>query len=114
MLLPLLTARESSLDAQVGDLPPAMDRVPATGPSPEEEAYDHEREALAHDAVHDAIAGLSEREQLIVTERLMAEDPLTLQTLGDRLGVSKERVRQIEERACNKLRQRLEELRPVA
>jgi RNA polymerase sigma-32 factor len=114
MLLPILTSRETSLDAQVGDQPPAMDRVASGCPSPEEEASEHEREAVAHDAVREALAGLSEREQLIVTERLMNDDPLTLQSLGERLGVSKERIRQLEERACAKLRLRLEELRPVA
>ena len=39
----------------------------------------------------------------------MSDEPRTLQELGVRLGVSKERVRQIEERACGKLRARLEE-----
>jgi RNA polymerase sigma-32 factor len=42
---------------------------------------------------------------------MMSDDPVTLQELGDRLGVSKERVRQLEERARGKLRVRLENLR---
>jgi RNA polymerase sigma-32 factor len=64
--------------------------------------------------VGEALTCLSERELLIVRERLMADEPRTLQELGDRLGVSKERVRQIEERACGKLRARLEDLRDEA
>jgi RNA polymerase sigma-32 factor len=47
---------------------------------------------------------LNDRERLIVRERLMNDDPPTLQALGEILGVSKERVRQLEERARIKLR----------
>ncbi len=114
MLLPLLTARESSLDAPFGDLPAAIDRVAAPGPSPEEEAGAEETQTAARGAIRAAMAELSDRERLIVQSRLMSDDPLTLQRLGELLGVSKERVRQLEERACSKLRDRLGELRATA
>ena len=47
---------------------------------------------------------------MIVKERFMKEEPPTLSELGVRLGVSKERVRQLEERARSKLRGELSEL----
>ena len=50
---------------------------------------------------------LSERELRIVRERRLVEDAATLEALGDRLGISKERVRQIESRAMEKLRRAL-------
>lgn len=109
LLLPLLSAREVSLDANVNDMPPAIDRLPTTDLSPEDEASRHEISAQAGRAVRAAVEELDERERMIVTERLMTEDPPTLQELGNRLGVSKERVRQLEERARSKLRGELQQ-----
>jgi RNA polymerase sigma-32 factor len=113
-LLPLLQARETSLDANTNDMPPAVERMSAGGPSPEEDAGASEVRARAKSAVTEALRGLSEREQLIVRQRMMTDEPVTLQRLGEILGVSKERVRQLEERARGKLRSQLEELREDA
>jgi RNA polymerase sigma-32 factor len=113
-LLPLLAAREASIDARSEELGPMVDRLAAASPSPEDEAAAGERRGRAHAAVDLALEDLTERERMIVRERLMSDEPRTLQELGERLGVSKERVRQIEERACDKLRARLEEMRDEA
>jgi len=51
-----------------------------------------------------ALAVLNERELMIVKERRLQEDGATLESLGESLGISKERVRQIENRALEKLR----------
>jgi RNA polymerase sigma-32 factor len=109
-LLPLLAGREASLDAQVDDMGPMIDRMAAAGPTPEDEASADERQVRAQAAVGEALEELTDRERMIVRERIMSDDPRTLQELGTRLGVSKERVRQLEERACDKLRAKLEEL----
>ncbi len=113
-LLPLLVARESSLDASTNDMGPAVERLAANDASPEEDAGAKESRDRARVAVADALKGLSDREQLIVRERMMSDEPATLQKLGDILGVSKERVRQLEERARGKLRIELEALREDA
>jgi RNA polymerase sigma-32 factor len=47
---------------------------------------------------------LNERELHIIRERRLNDDAVTLEMLGDKLGISKERVRQIESRALEKLR----------
>ena len=104
LLLPLLAGREVSLDASVGDMPAAIDRLPTNDPSPEDDASRAEITEQAGRAVRAAVGELDEREQMIIKARLMTEDPPTLQELGNRLGVSKERVRQLEERARLKLR----------
>jgi RNA polymerase sigma-32 factor len=113
-LLPLLVARETSLDANTNDLPSVVERMPGSGASPEEDAGAKESRERAKQAVAVALKGLTSREQLIVRERMMSDEPATLQALGTILGVSKERVRQLEERARGKLRTELESLREVA
>ncbi|MEO8801245.1 MAG: sigma factor-like helix-turn-helix DNA-binding protein, partial [Polyangiaceae bacterium] len=65
-------------------------------------------------AVTQALRDLTDRELLIVRERLMSDEPITLQQLGTLLGVSKERVRQLEERARGKLRDKLGDFREHA
>ena len=51
-----------------------------------------------------ALGGLSTREQTIIRERHLGEEVVTLETLGKTLGISKERVRQIESRALDRLK----------
>jgi RNA polymerase sigma-32 factor len=49
-------------------------------------------------------ARLNEREQEIFEQRMLSDTPLTLQEIGDRHGVSKERIRQIENKLIQRLR----------
>jgi RNA polymerase sigma-32 factor len=111
-LLPLLSGRELSLDLAPTDGLALEQRLSSAAPSPEDMTADSEIRAQERVAVSDALATLSTRERLIVEERLMREDPVTLEALGNRLGVSKERVRQLEERAKRKLRDRIVEQFP--
>ncbi|PZR00445.1 MAG: RNA polymerase factor sigma-32 [Cereibacter sphaeroides] len=67
----------------------------------------------AHDAAHlrswlvKAMQGLNQRERFIVTERKLRDDARTLESLGAELGLSKERVRQLEAAAFAKMRRSL-------
>ncbi|MEM5467269.1 RNA polymerase factor sigma-32 [Celeribacter marinus] len=59
--------------------------------------------------ITDAMDGLTERERLILRERKLADEPRTLESLGDELSLSKERVRQLEVAAFGKMRKSLEQ-----
>jgi len=66
----------------------------------------HDGDARAR-LVRDALCDLTDRERLIIRERKLEEEQVTLEALGERLGISKERVRQIESAAMEKLRRAL-------
>jgi len=55
----------------------------------------------------EAMAGLSDREQHILRERKLTEEPQTLEELSEQYGISRERVRQIEARAIERLREKM-------
>lgn len=73
---------------------------------------------LRHDAemlkqwLMTAMTALNPREQFIVRERKLREEPRTLESLGHELGLSKERVRQLEAAAFGKMRRSLESQSP--
>ena len=50
-----------------------------------------------------ALTGLNEKETFIIRNRVMADNPLTLQAIGDRYHITRERARQIEKQALRKL-----------
>jgi len=70
-----------------------------------EESHDRE---LLRGWLAQAMAALNDRETLIVKERKLRDAPRTLESLGDELGLSKERVRQLEAAAFKKMRKYLE------
>lgn len=71
----------------------------------EEDELDTRRSMLAA-----AMDVLNERERDILTERRLRDDPVTLEALSERYGVSRERIRQIEVRAFEKLQERMRRL----
>ena len=62
-----------------------------------------EETAVKRKILLDALAKLSDREQYIVKNRMLTENPQTLDDIGAKFGISRERVRQIEKRAFEKL-----------
>ena len=105
-----LAQSEKSLDAPVGDADgraiSKVDMMPSVGAGPETQMADNELQALLKDKLADFRATLSgkEKDVAIFDLRLVADDPLTLQDLGDRFGISRERVRQLEQRLLGRLR----------
>ena len=103
-----LSASDTSLNAPVVDdgsgSSDKMDFLRSNEPLQDEvvgEAIDEERRS---GWLRAALHVLNERELKIIRERRLTDDGATLESLGTRLGISKERVRQIENRALEKLR----------
>jgi RNA polymerase sigma-32 factor len=107
-----LEARDVSLDAKVFDDGSAtvVDTLPNAAPTQEEAFLGHERSSAIRDCVREAVEKLDPRERFIVQVRMMADGPeeLSLAEIGRRLGVSRERARQLEARAKQKIRRHLE------
>jgi RNA polymerase sigma-32 factor len=89
-----------------------MDFIPCTAPLQDETVGDTIDSDRRVKWLRAALAVLSEREMKILRERRLSEEQATLESLGDRLGISKERVRQIENRALEKLKRALLERHP--
>ena len=74
-----------------------------TAVSQETALADSEEKSLRMGLLQEAMEELTDREKHILTERRLKEDPVTLEELAGQYGVSRERVRQIEVRAFEKL-----------
>jgi RNA polymerase sigma-32 factor len=73
----------------------------------EELLGEHEEEHLLRQQVAKAVEGLNEKELFIIDNRITSDTPMTLQDIADHFSISRERVRQIEERTLAKIRQKL-------
>lgn len=111
-----LSGADTSLNAPVSDgennATERMDFLVDDKPLPDEtvsEVIDAERRSRW---LRDALGCLNERELRILEARRLGEDHVTLDALGHKLGISKERVRQIESRALEKLKKALIETGP--
>lgn len=102
-----ITARDLSLNAPVSnseeDSMEFIDILEDDTPSPEVLVARTQETKFRQKYLKDAMFQLSERERHIFTERRLKEDPITLEKLGEHYGISRERVRQLENRAYTKV-----------
>jgi|SRR5579864_6687397 len=105
-----LAAADQSLNVPVGDSGEDdwQDFLPDRRPNPEEVVSVMRDGETRSRWLAEALGELSARERAIITERRLREVGATLEELGRELGVSKERVRQLEHRALLKLRQSIQ------
>ena len=102
-----LSASDQSLNAPVSESGEDdwQEFLADTRPNPEEVVIGMRDGATRSRWLAEALGELSPRERSIINQRRLREDGATLEELGRELGVSKERVRQLEHRALGKLRQ---------
>ncbi|MCC6878079.1 MAG: RNA polymerase factor sigma-32, partial [Sandaracinaceae bacterium] len=107
-----LSAGEASLDAPVGQADgrqtSRIDTMAAPGRAADDVLAEEETSRMLSEKIREYGATLTGKDAIIFNERLMSEEPRTLQELGDQFGVSRERVRQLEKRLQTKLKKYLE------
>jgi RNA polymerase sigma-32 factor len=81
--------------------------LPTTDAAPDTRVAQEEIQQLLKEKLSTFRTTLTGKDVQIFDERLVAENPLTLQELGDKFGISRERVRQIEARLTGRLREYL-------
>ncbi len=101
-----LQGRDNSLDMQLTPDSDAsyMDNLADPRLNQEQQLINMESEHRQNNHIHEALGQLNQREQHIINSRLLTENKVTLQELADEYNISKERVRQLEKRAMEKLK----------
>jgi RNA polymerase sigma-32 factor len=106
-----LSRGDASLDAAVsesdGKPTTRMDLLPSSGAGPDAIAEGSELQELVRQHLEEFRGTLSGKDVAIFDKRLVSDEPMTLQELGDEFGVSRERVRQLEARLTGRLREYL-------
>jgi RNA polymerase sigma-32 factor len=109
-----LSAPEASLDAPLGGggddegARTRLDYLPSDDDRPDRAVAQSEFSAMLRDKLEQFANTLQGREQTIFRERWLTDEPLTLQEIGDRYNVSRERARQLEKRMLDRLKKFLE------
>ena len=101
------TSLNVSLKGDEGGESQWQDFLVDSGPLQDELIADDQESRVRHDLLMDALETLNDREKHILTERRLVDEPQTLEELSQVYGVSRERIRQIEVRAFEKLQSAL-------
>lgn len=106
-----LAMSDLSLNATFNDDSSAsrMDLLPSLTPGVEEMLAQKEMAGLINKHLKDLLPKLNDKEKDLLQERLLSDSPLTLRELGERYGITRERVRQIETRLLEKLKKHFNE-----
>jgi RNA polymerase sigma-32 factor len=107
-----MEGRDLSLDAPMGDDGgyTHVDFVVGNGRAQDSELSGAQEQQMVSSRIHEALARLDQRERYIIEMRVMSDKPMTLKELGEHFGFSRERARQLEIRAKEKLKSELHAL----
>lgn len=108
-----LSSSDASLDTPVGESDgrqtTRMDLLPAAAAGPDQLTESYQLQEMLREHLDVFRATLAGKDLIIFERRMIADEPITLQELGEEFGVSRERVRQLEARLAGKLRTFLSE-----
>lgn len=105
-----MDSSDMSLDITVGDesgTSTRMDFLPALGPGIEDTLANNEIANMVQGRIKEIEHLLNDKELEILHKRLLSEDPVTLREIGEQFNITRERVRQIEARLLQKIRDHL-------
>jgi RNA polymerase sigma-32 factor len=103
-----MSGRDDSLNRPaIEDGDEIQDMLPDHRANQERLLLESEQERIKRESVAKALASLKEREKSIITWRLLTEPPLTLEVIGEKLGISRERVRQLEKKSLEQMKKTL-------
>lgn len=107
-------SRDVSLNELIGDdgENSHLDFLAFDGENQEVSLIKNEERGLVKQNITAALSGLNEREKYIILNRVMADNPETLQEIGDKYNITRERARQIEKQALKKVQLALPYLKP--
>jgi len=107
-------SRDVSLNELIGDdgENSHLDFLAFEGENQEVSLIKNEERSLVKQNITAALSGLNEREAYIILNRVMADNPETLQEIGDKYNITRERARQIEKQALKKVQLALPYLKP--
>ncbi len=110
-----LSSRDLSVDVPLGDDDEAtlLNFLQDNKQTPEEQIAEAQYRELLQEKMEQFAKGLKDKELVIYRERLLNEEPLTLREIGEKYGISRERVRQIEERVKKKLKTFLKDFKDL-
>ena len=110
-LLKQAAIRPASLDAPIGE-DDATEFGEMVGDAMAVDPFENLSDKDIHMEVGDLLAKLDDRERRIINARfgLDGSDPITLEEVGDKFGVTRERIRQLQNIALNKMRRSLNKL----
>ena len=106
-----MSSWEASLDAPMRDDAERslMDFLPANKELIDGKLEDNEIKSILYEKLKDFKKTLKDKELYIYQNRILAENPATLQKIGDKYGITRERTRQIEEKLLRKIKDFLKE-----
>ncbi len=107
MMANRMSGRDVSLDRPLDEESGtrAMDLQKGESSTPDEELAKQEELSYLHQTIESLKPTLSEREKIILDERILADEPLTLQEIGEKYGITREAVRQMEVRLMKKIKE---------
>ncbi len=110
-----MSARDASLDRTVGSgfYSTPLESVSDDRMDQEEILSNTEENTSLKNRIREAMKHLSHKERVVVEKRLLTENRIPLREIGEELNLSKERVRQIEQRALSHLRKSLDDGAPL-